>query len=338
MRFLMSYSGSFATALSLWPLASLVLTAPILAFLYHRDGRLHLRATAGAYLSVLYALSLVCFTLLPLPTGNSGLGISYGIAPQLNPLGFVGDLQKDGVSAIPQIVANIGFFVPLGLVFGRGFGWSMKRSMALGLLVSLLIETAQLTGLFFLYPHAYRTFDVDDLLWNVSGTAIGWSCARALEHALPSRRVEFANVTHMPSLLRRTVAFCLDMALVGVAAVGAYLTAQVAFSVVGARPVAADLAAIAAASLTFLAVEGIVPWLHDGSTPAGAVVRMSCQTTDRTPGRRLAFYAARLITLTCAMCQKMPSLVFLCGRFGSICVLRECNTGEVHEVEDVQAV
>ena len=175
MRFLISYSSSFATALSLWPLASLVLTVPILAFLYHRDGRLHLRATVGAYLSVLYALSLVCFTLLPLPTGNSGLGISYGIAPQLNPLGFVGDLQKDGVSAIPQIVANIGFFVPLGLVFGRGFGWSLKRSMALGLLVSLLIETAQLTGLFFLYPHAYRTFDVDDLLWNVSGAAIGWS-------------------------------------------------------------------------------------------------------------------------------------------------------------------
>ena len=179
---------------------------------------------------------------------------------------------------------------------------------------------------------------MDDLLWNVSGAAIGWHCAQALERTLPSRRIEHADVTHMPSLLRRTVAFCLDMALVGVAAVGAYLTAQVAFSVVGARPVAADLAAIAAASLTFLAVEGIVPWLHDRSTPAGAVVRMSCQTTDRTPGRRLAFCAARLITLTCAMCQKMPSLVFLCGRFGSICVLRECNTGEVHEVEDVQAV
>ena len=41
--------------------------------------------------------------------------------------------------------------------------------------------------------------------------------------------------------------------------------------------------------------------LHDGSTPAGAVVRMSCQTTDRTPGRRLAFYAVRLVTLTSAL-------------------------------------
>ena len=28
---------------------------------------------------------------------------------------------------------------------------------------------------------------------------------------------------------------------------------------------------------------------------------MSCQTTDRTPGRRLAFYAARLVTLTSAL-------------------------------------
>lgn len=72
MRFLMSYSSSFATALSLWPLASLVLTVPILAFLYHRDGRLHLRATAGAYLSVLYVCCSCVSRSSPFPRETPG--------------------------------------------------------------------------------------------------------------------------------------------------------------------------------------------------------------------------------------------------------------------------
>ncbi len=80
---------------------------------------INLNTVIGAYLSVLYALSLVCFTLYPLPSGESGLGITYGIAPQLNPFGFLNDLAKDGIGAIPQIFANIAFFVPLGFIAGR---------------------------------------------------------------------------------------------------------------------------------------------------------------------------------------------------------------------------
>ena len=90
MRFLMSYSSSFATALSLWPLASLILTVPILAFLYHRDGRLYLRATAGAYLSVLYALSLVCFTLLPPSHGKFRSGYQLRHRTAAEPPGVCG--------------------------------------------------------------------------------------------------------------------------------------------------------------------------------------------------------------------------------------------------------
>ena len=82
-HFINNYSDNFIVALALWPLASGVLSVPLIALLYHRDGRMHLNTVIGAYLSVLYALSLVCFTLYPLPSGESGLGITYGIAPQL---------------------------------------------------------------------------------------------------------------------------------------------------------------------------------------------------------------------------------------------------------------
>ena len=64
-RFLGSYSENFAVALGLWPFMSLALTLPILAYLYHRDGRLRLGTAVGAYLTVLYGLGLVCLTLYP---------------------------------------------------------------------------------------------------------------------------------------------------------------------------------------------------------------------------------------------------------------------------------
>jgi len=43
----------------------------------------------------------------------------------------------------------------------------------IGFIVSALIECTQLTGDWFLYPCAYRIFDVDDLLANSLGALIG---------------------------------------------------------------------------------------------------------------------------------------------------------------------
>jgi glycopeptide antibiotics resistance protein len=40
-------------------------------------------------------------------------------------------------------------------------------------LLSLIIESAQLTGLFFIYPGSYRLFDVDDLITNTLGGFLG---------------------------------------------------------------------------------------------------------------------------------------------------------------------
>ena len=52
-HFLGNYSENFAAALVLWPALSFLLTLPILAYLYHRDGRLRFGTFVGAYLTVL---------------------------------------------------------------------------------------------------------------------------------------------------------------------------------------------------------------------------------------------------------------------------------------------
>ncbi len=204
-QFLGRFSESFAAAVALWPLASMVLTLPILAYLYHRDGRLRAASAVSAYLAVLYVLGLGCFTLYPLPDGASGPGITYGIEPRFNPLGFLDDLAKDGVRALPDMVANVAFFVPLGFIAGRLLRWRFAPTLALGFGASLLIETAQLTGLFGLYPYAYRMFDVLDLFCNTMGAAFGWSGTVLAGRLLPpSESAREGRVTDRPGFVRMT--------------------------------------------------------------------------------------------------------------------------------------
>ena len=50
----------------------------------------------------------------------------------------------------------------------------------------------------------------------------------------------------------------------------------------------------------FLLVEVVIPWCHEGSTPGGSFVRMTCEEYSRRPLRRVLFYAVRLVVLVWA--------------------------------------
>ena len=301
-RFLASYSYSFAMALALWPAAAVALTLPILAWLYHRDGRLRLLSAAGAYLSVLYALGLVCFTLYPLPEGDAGPGITYGLEPILNPLHFIDDIRKDGIAPIAQLVANVALFVPLGFIAGRGLRLGLPAAAAIGFSCSLAIECAQLTGLFGIYPYAYRTFETTDLITNTAGALAGWAASRLVARVLPAAPDEQPEVTDRPGFVRRFVAFCIDLALAGALCLIVASLLSVACFLVGASFEA--LAALHLPELMSAAclaiVETAVPWKRGGQTPGGGFVRITCETRQRTGARRGAFYAARFAVLLCA--------------------------------------
>ena len=51
---------------------------------------------------------------------------------------------------------------------------SCKKVVIIGFCVSLLFEVTQITGLFFIYAHPYRIFDVNDLITNTLGTYLGY--------------------------------------------------------------------------------------------------------------------------------------------------------------------
>ena len=302
---LSSFTDKFAFAVGLWPMASLFLTLPILAVLYHRDGRIRIWSACGAYLAVLYGLSLICFTLYPMPSGTTGLGLTYGIPPQLDPLAFIGDIRKDGMSAVFQIAANVAFFVPLGFIAGRAFGLRLSRALLLGFAVSLTVETAQLTGCFGIYPYAYRTFDVDDLAWNTAGAGIGWGCARLLARVLPAGPRGGVEPTRTPGFVRRMTAFCLDTLLV-MAATALIGSISALVQVLTGSSDFAHASVFQGSWLFWIGVvvwtvvEGVTPWMRGGLTPGGGFVRMTIETRPRAGLRRALFYAARLTTFVAA--------------------------------------
>ena len=298
-HFLAGYTENFLLAVILWPLASIVLTLPILAYLYHRDGRLRFGTGVSTYLAVLYLLGIACFTLYPLPSGDSGPGITYGIPWQLDPLRPIADFARRGVSTLPQIAFNVVFFMPLGFIAGRLLRWGFWKSVIVGLLVSFCVEAAQGTGLFGIYPYAYRTADVDDLIYNTSGAALGWLAAAALARVLPPGALaEEGEVTHEPGFIRRCVAFWLDMLLTTlISTVVAGIIILVLYNVPGGKRWVDLPWALWMECAAFVLVELVRPATHGGSTPGGAFVRMSCETKPRTGARRAIFYLVRLVVL-----------------------------------------
>ncbi|MGB3829240.1 MAG: VanZ family protein [Ornithinimicrobium sp.] len=163
----------------------LVMAVPFIATGAQSSSAAFLRAATIAG-TVSYAAAVVAYTVLPLPsaesmqrrcaTADGGAGI------QLTPFHFLSQLGGDQASggwvllgdpALWQVVLNVALFVPLGILLSQLVPLRPWAVMAVAVACSLTIEVTQGTGLWFIYDCAYRVFDVDDMLANSLGAAIG---------------------------------------------------------------------------------------------------------------------------------------------------------------------
>ncbi len=108
--------------------------------------------------------------------------------PQLKPFDFIRFLAEVPARSgarwytskmFGSVVMN---FALCGLIGALLVRHTQKLGMALllGIALPLLVELTQLTGIWGLYPCAYRQFDVDDLILNFAGIVIGFLSARGL--------------------------------------------------------------------------------------------------------------------------------------------------------------
>lgn len=170
----------------------IVLFVPFVAVQYRREGRLTLGQTAlwGSFL--VYGLALWTYTLLPLPHPDT----VTCVGTQLRPLQFVADIRSFPHGSLGelrhnpaflQVALNVLLFVPLGFFLRLGWRRGIVISTLAGFGVSLLIELTQLTGVWGIYPCAFRFFDVDDLLANTGGALLGSVLSLVAKPWLPSR-------------------------------------------------------------------------------------------------------------------------------------------------------
>ncbi|MEY2848609.1 MAG: hypothetical protein RI885_1274 [Actinomycetota bacterium] len=165
------------------------LFVPFVVLQYRRHGAFVWTRSLLSFGMLVYAFALLTYTLLPLPIVTPGFCVGGGAGVQLVPGRFVADILDNGAGDVAQLVRNpavlqmlfnVGLFVPLGMFVRHVFRRGVVLTVALGLLVSLLIEVTQLTGNWYVFPCSYRLFDVDDLLANTIGTAVGVSIAPIL--------------------------------------------------------------------------------------------------------------------------------------------------------------
>jgi glycopeptide antibiotics resistance protein len=285
---------------------------PWAAHRYRRRGELGAGAVILAFATVVYAVALLTYTLLPLPQSTEVAALCLTPpSPQLRPLQFLRDITTEGGlrgprsllanRAAAQVIFNVALFVPLG-VFVRNAASSRAGGRAslpavvmtgtiVGAAASLLIELTQLTGDWFLYPCAYRIFDVDDLLANTAGSLLGTLAASvALRRGRP-RAAAGPDEARPVTVRRRWFGMACDLVAALLALGGLAAATTVASAVAEVAPGTGVPEAPLPFLLLLVPAAQLVVVLATGRTLGEAVVRLR-PTPRPSAAQRVVRWAA----------------------------------------------
>ncbi|MCZ4068410.1 VanZ family protein [Microbacterium sp. H37-C3] len=229
--------------------------------------------------ALVYFFAIWTYTLLPLPDPSS----MRCAGSNLNLFELVDDIrgaaQRAGGSpraflsdsAFLQLALNVLLFLPLGffvrVLARRGILVAFGASLG----ISLIVEFTQLTGVWGVYPCAYRVFDVDDLLTNTVGAVIG----SILALLVPRRPVcEEPDAPRPVTRGRRILAMVCDLLAYSLVGIFVSVGIQAALVFTGNRDVAVetDLAGQAGSIAALAVVGGCV--LVSGRTIGDLTVRL----------------------------------------------------------------
>ena len=291
-------SNIFTAALS-FPLIAFLITLPYMVYQYRKFGSIPWLRTLVVYSFVFYLLCAYFLVLLPLPEDRSAI-VPYAQTPQLVPFNFVHEFLAETSFSIgdpstwlatlrdPYIYEaffNVLLLVPLGMYLRYYFRRTWWQTLIIGFLVTLSFETTQLTGLWGLYEHPYRLFDVDDLIMNTLGAMTGFWMVGPAMRVLPDIRLvneEAREAGMRASVTKRALSFLIDALIVF--AVSLVLLFGVAESGVADQLIAQEGVWNAAAYGLDLLVLGtffvIVPILTRGQTLGQKLLRLRIVRSD----------------------------------------------------------
>lgn len=266
----MSYLEAIKIALFTFPFLAFLFTSPFILWQYHKYGSVNKLRVLIIYSFILYMICVYFLAIFPLPSIDE-IDMSGPIC-QLIPFGFVLGIVKEIPnmkdifdvflnSSVYTVLFNILMFIPFGIYLRYYFKVSLKRIAIFSFIFSLFLEITQLTGLYFIYPHPYRLFDVDDLMINTLGGVLGYFIAGLFIKFLPSREtidLESLEEGKKVSGLKRITRFCLDVFI--------YLIFTVILSAI------IDIRHVGAISLIIYYV--VIPYIFKGQTLGGRFLNM----------------------------------------------------------------
>ena len=257
-----------------FPLVALLLALPYALYQYRRFGAISVWKTFVVFTFILYCMCAVSLIVFPLPKDPSQI-VEIAQTPQLHPFHFVEQIREttdfswaDRSTWGPTLKAraayeayfNVLLTVPLGAYLCYLFRCRWWMALLIGMATTLLFETSQLTGLFDVYDHPYRLFDVDDLILNTTGTMLGFWLMVPLTWALPSmdevNEQARERGSSRVSLTRRVLAAVVDLAVLAVL----FVLAWIMFSPTDAqiaKALAVDPSRAGAKTLAFRFIGGL---------------------------------------------------------------------------------
>lgn len=212
-------------ALQIGPFIALAFSLPYTIYEYVRSKSVDVWKCTYLYTFCLYFLCAYFVTWLPLPTAESLAKLKpMSEFIQLVPFQSFLDIERKTLMRdLAIILFNVALTMPLGYFLREFFHVSLRKAVLFGFLTSLLYEVTQLTGLFFIYPRAYRIFDIDDLIINTLGAYLGYVVAPLISGLLPKvsdtknhRLVQGSEV----SFTQRAIASAIDFVIILAGSVG----------------------------------------------------------------------------------------------------------------------
>lgn len=257
-----------------FPLVALLLAVPYALYQYRRFGAISIWKTFVVFTFILYCLCAVSLIVFPLPADHSAV-VESARTPQLHPFHVIdqirettdfslGDRSTWGPAlrspVVYEAIFNVMLTVPLGAYLCYLFRCRWWMALLIGMATTLLFETSQLTGLFGLYAHPYRLFDVDDLILNTAGTMLGFWLMIPLAWALPSmdevNEQARERGSSRVSFTRRALAAVVDLTVLAVLFVLAWIVLSPTDAQI-AKALAVDPSRAGAKTLAFRFIGGL---------------------------------------------------------------------------------
>lgn len=230
-----TYLFPIKIAIISFPFIAALFTLPFAIFQYKKYGYINKFRIFVLFSFLLFLIVAYYLVILPLPASRDikSTQTSGAVNYSLVPFTFVMDLMREtnfdiripatyqnllSERTFLQAAFNLLMLLPLGIYLRYYFKCSFRRTIILTFLLSLFFEITQLTGLYGLYNAPYRLFDVDDLMLNTLGGALGYMVTPLFTFFLPkpSTLDDDVNLEAMRvTLFRRSLALAIDWFALG---------------------------------------------------------------------------------------------------------------------------